>query len=400
MTQKTPLSVLLVGAGGYGSVYVESLRSLQNQRLARLCAVVDPNFSDTAACLEFAADDVLCFQDLESCIQANPPIDLAIIASPIAFHADHTCTALKAGWNVMCEKPICSTIADAKRMISARNDSGMFLEIGYQWSFSEAIQSLKIDLLAGRLGAPQRLLTRVAWPRPVSYFQRNHWAGRILDDNGSPVYDSPISNATAHYLHNMLFVAGPTLNQSATPVSVLSECYRANDIENFDAACCRVLTEEGPEILFYSAHCVKENDGPHFRFECEEATVEYSQGSEILATFKNGRRIRYGNPNESAFSKVIHCLKRCQSPIGSEDVCGAEAAMAHTQCIEAIQTTGICDLPKKLLSKSHSDTGDKLIFFEPLNEAIKQAYDAGLLFSECDFSWAMLQEPKVLQPQG
>ena len=48
----------------------------------------------------------------------------------------------------------------------------------------------------------------VSFPRPLSYFKRNDWAGHLRTPAGEDVLDSPLNNATAHYLHNMLYVLG------------------------------------------------------------------------------------------------------------------------------------------------------------------------------------------------
>src|SRR5512140_3446889 len=39
--------------------------------------------------------------------------------------------------------PLAGGLADALEMIQAQNDSGLMVAIGYQWSFSRAIQALK-----------------------------------------------------------------------------------------------------------------------------------------------------------------------------------------------------------------------------------------------------------------
>ena len=400
MKQK-PINVLLVGIGGYGDVYLEDFRAMESTDEARLCAVVDPLGREQPAWPELEAAGVPCFDDIEACIGSGIDVDLAVIVSPIAYHADHACAALKAGIHVLCEKPICATMDDARRMLAARDASGMFLEIGYQWSFSEAIQRLKADLLAGRLGTPKRLLTRVAWPRSVSYYQRNNWAGCIRDKNGKFVYDSPVNNATAHFLHNMLYVCGASQELSATPLSLTAECYRANPIENFDAACCRVETAEVPEILFYTAHCVKEVDGPHFSFECEEAQVEFSVGGEVIASLSDGRRISYGNPDLNRMRKFRHCLQRCRAPQDYTDVCGPEAAMAHTRCVEAIQGVGVRPLPEADLSRVSIKPGDALLYFPAMNAAMRDAYAEGQLFSEAGMPWAMeAQRVAISVPVG
>ncbi|MGE9291956.1 MAG: Gfo/Idh/MocA family protein, partial [Puniceicoccales bacterium] len=265
-----PVRLLLVGIGGYGAIHLRHIQSLQKEEKVILDAVVDP-FPDRAADWpKLQKEGIPAFPTLEDYLSQRSPAELAIICSPIPYHADQTDAALKAGMNVLCEKPIAATLSDARRMeASARSHPDQFLEIGYQWSFSHSIQALKQDILNGDLGAPLRLRTRVAWPRTDAYYNRNNWAGRNYTPQGQPVFDNPVSNATAHYLHNMLYLCGPAMDQSALPIRMEAECYRANPIETFDAACCRINTREGAEILFYTAHCASETDGPAFFFEFE-----------------------------------------------------------------------------------------------------------------------------------
>ena len=54
--------------------------------------------------------------------------------------------------------------------------------IGYQWSYSEGIQSLKKDILTGRFGKPLRMKSMCLWSRDFSYFSRNNWAFRKKDE--------------------------------------------------------------------------------------------------------------------------------------------------------------------------------------------------------------------------
>ena len=141
-------------------------------------------------------------------------------------------------------------------MIRARDEAGKLVAIGYQWSFSSPIQRLKRDILAGGLGAPRRLRSVCLWPRDEVYYTRNDWAGRQRAADGSWILDSPVNNAMAHDLHNMLYLLGPSIDRSAQPVEIVAELYRANDIENFDTAALRVRTTSGAEVLFYGSHAI------------------------------------------------------------------------------------------------------------------------------------------------
>ncbi len=105
--------------------------------------------------------------------------------------------------------------------------------------------------MEGVFGRAVRLKTITLWPRTHSHYARSRWAGRIKDDHGSWVLDSPVNNATAHYLHNMLYLLGKTTNSSARPASVEAELYRANNIENYDTGALRIKTEEGAEIFSF-----------------------------------------------------------------------------------------------------------------------------------------------------
>ena len=202
--------------------------------------------------------------------------ELVIASGPIHKHAPVTCFALENGSNVLCEKPLAGTIQEAKIMLEAEKSSGRFVAVGYQWSFSDTIQELKKDIIHGQLGEPIRLKMILLWPRALSYYNRNDWAGKIKSPEGGWILDSPVQNATAHYLHNMLYILGEKRETSALPTEVEAELYRANRIENYDAAALRCSTEKGVEILYYAAHCVPENKGIILEYEFENAIVEYN----------------------------------------------------------------------------------------------------------------------------
>jgi len=147
-------------------------------------------------------------------------------------------------------------------MREVRDRTGKSVAIGYQWSFSEAIQKLKHDVMQLSLGKAKRLKTLVLWPRDEAYFARNRWAGAIKDAKGNPVLDSPVNNACAHYLHNMLYVLGHCVDRSAQPRRVTAELYRAQPIQNYDTAAIRVITLDGTELLFIVSHSTAIQRGP------------------------------------------------------------------------------------------------------------------------------------------
>jgi predicted dehydrogenase len=387
------VEIVLVGIGGYGRLYAQSVQEWQAKGRARICAVVDPmaeltpNWPNLAPNL--AGAGIPCYDSIEAFDDTDARAHLAVISSPIAFHAGQSVAALRGGMNVLCEKPMAATVEDALHMRNARDASGRFLEIGYQWSFSEAVQRLKSDILAGRLGAPRELKTWVAWPRGSDYYSRNNWAGRIRDHEGRWVLDSPANNATAHFLHNMLYVLGPSMNSSARPIAITAECYRANPIESFDACCCRVETAARADVFFFTAHCVKDRMGPVFRFVFDEAVVEYDGQGEIIARFQDGREQVYGDPGREPMRKLGHAIDTCRSPEEKHEVCGPEAAMAQTLCVHGLHKTPICDFPSDLVARESKGNDTFLAYVPGLEEAMRRGFEQGALFSEMKLPWAV-----------
>src|SRR5690554_2837391 len=223
------ISVLLVGIGGYGQYYVRELLGNSERDDYQLSGVVDP-YADVSPVIKGIRErEIPVYKSLEGFFQDNNA-DYVCIASPIQFHARQTITALENGAAVLCEKPLTPTVQEGREMLKAREGAGRPVGIGYQWSFSSAIQTLKKDIIKGIFGKPLRLKTVVIWPRDYAYYNRNSWAGRIKDSSGKWIMDSVASNATAHYLHNMFYVLGRKIEESARPLSLEAELYRANKI--------------------------------------------------------------------------------------------------------------------------------------------------------------------------
>ncbi len=284
----TRVSVVLSGIGGYGGQYLDALLDPASQDRVELVGAVDPFPERCARLAELRARGVPVFPSLQA-FYAQASAELAIISAPIHEHCPQTCLALEHGSHVLCEKPLAATVQDADRMIEARDRAGRQAAIGYQWSFCPAILDLKRDILAGRFGQARRLTTVVLWPRTQDYYRRNAWAGRQKSVDGAWVLDSPVNNAAAHYLHNMLFVLGEAVDRSAGLDRAQAELYRANPIENYDTAALRCFTDGGAEVLFYTSHAVSENVGPQFVFEFERGVVRLDGLDGVInATLEDG----------------------------------------------------------------------------------------------------------------
>ncbi|MFA6930496.1 MAG: Gfo/Idh/MocA family oxidoreductase [Lentisphaeria bacterium] len=392
-----PVSVVLVGIGGYGGTYCNLLLNDEQSR-GKIVGIVDP-FASKAPHYEQLKSLKLPFYDTLTEFYQHHSAELAILSTPIHLHCSQTCEALANQSHVLCEKPLCAQLQEAEKMIAARRASGLQVAIGYQWSYSTAIQSLKADILTGRMGRPLRLKTMVLWPRTDKYYARNNWAGAMKNSAGVWILDSPANNACAHYLHNMLYLLGSATNQSVRPTRLQAELYRANPISNYDTACFRIGTECGAEVLFYTTHASARLLGPVSHFSFENAEIEYNNTEgDIRATFADGTRKNYGNPNRDGVAEKLWTTLQAIRGQGSI-FCGIEASMMQTLCIHAAMQScsQIQDFPRDLIYKA-GVPGNQVRVMTGLAELLEKAYQEAALPAEISpAAWLRLGQIVPLQ---
>ncbi|HEY2507907.1 MAG TPA: Gfo/Idh/MocA family oxidoreductase [Streptosporangiaceae bacterium] len=82
----------------------------------------------------------------------DPAIDAVYIALPNALHAEWTISALQAGKAVLCEKPLCGTLADTERVLTVAMDTGALLWEAFVFPFQPQMQRIRELIAAGAIG--------------------------------------------------------------------------------------------------------------------------------------------------------------------------------------------------------------------------------------------------------
>ena len=370
------MNILLVGAGGYATIYADALLACTDPDV-KWVGVVDPYIENSAAKDKICAATIPVYADMDAFYRESTA-DLVLIATPPFLHRAQSICALSHGANVLCEKPVAPTVAEAEEMLAAEERYGKFIAVGYQWSYSDEIQALKRDVLNGTLGAPVSLKTLISWPRNRAYYARGGgWGGRISKD-GITVLDSVASNACAHYLHNMLFVLGDSMETSAAPDTVAAQLYRANDIENFDTCAIKMGMRNKAELLFIASHVGKQSYEPEFEYVFENAVVRYREGDpdgEIVAYFKDGGTKSYGRPHNHTLKKAWDCVRAIRE--GTRPVCTVATAIEHTRVIDRLWRE--CEIKNFVPSLIREDTADNRVYVDGLYEKMLAAYESGKL---------------------
>jgi len=138
---KPRLAVL--GCGYWGSNHIRTLKGL-----GALHAVSDLNraraegFASEQDCLAIEPDALFSRDDVDAIVMALPP----------QFHAEMAIRAVEAGKDVLVEKPVALTVADAEREVAAAKACGRIFMVGHVLRFHPAFEKLKALVDAGELG--------------------------------------------------------------------------------------------------------------------------------------------------------------------------------------------------------------------------------------------------------
>jgi len=82
----------------------------------------------------------------------DPAVDVVLITTPNALHAEQAVAAARAGKHVLCDKPLALSAADAERVIRECGQAGVRLGINFQTRHLACFEETKRLIDAGEIG--------------------------------------------------------------------------------------------------------------------------------------------------------------------------------------------------------------------------------------------------------
>ncbi len=182
----------MIGCGGFQRYRLGNLAKVAD---AEVVALVDPEEKQIELTKEKHPDlaDVVTFNDHAEMLDKVKP-DAVMIATPHTQHVTQILDSLAAGANVCCEKPLVTTVADAHRIIKARDESGKVGMVSYQRHFQAEYRFIKSQIESGKVG-PVQFITAMqgqSWLRGTKGTWRQLHSlsgGGQLNDSGSHLID-------------------------------------------------------------------------------------------------------------------------------------------------------------------------------------------------------------------
>lgn len=207
----------LAGAGWMAAVHGLAVRSLPG---GRVVAVASRTVEAATRLAAEAGGRAVSYDDLPA------GADMVVVATPPARHAADALRAMAAGAAVVVEKPLCTTLEDADRLVRVVEAGGL-LTYAENLLFADATGAALSEIAA--IGPLRHLTARALQPRPTwGDFTRRHWGGGVLFDLG------------VHPLALLVRAAG-----SAVPVAVQAELSASEGLEVEDHARVRLRFDDG-----------------------------------------------------------------------------------------------------------------------------------------------------------
>jgi UDP-N-acetylglucosamine 3-dehydrogenase len=171
------LRIGVIGLGWFGEIHCEAIIGVPNLELAALCTRTESRLGELAK--KFGVKKT--FTDYRKLL-ADPEIDAVSIVTMWDQHTDPAVASLEAGKHVFLEKPITSTVVDARKVIAASKRAKGILQIGHICRFNPRYRAAKDAIAAGRIGKIVSLASRRNIPAA--------WTPTILEKIGPIVGDA------------------------------------------------------------------------------------------------------------------------------------------------------------------------------------------------------------------
>ncbi len=253
----------------------------------------------------------------------DPEIEAVSVCTPNNVHAQISIDALKAGKNVLCEKPAARTYAEALEMQKAQHESGKVLNIGVVNRFNDSVNRIKKYIDDGKLGEVYQVYASFRAHRQIpglggAFTTKAIAGGGALIDWG------------VHYLDIVMYCCGDPAVKTVTGEAF---CKLGKDMEDYtysfmwagppkydgvydvDDSVTAVIRTSGPVITVNGAWAQNINEEDRYiDFLGTKAGIRLRYGKDFtLSTTEDGALVAYTPEfeNTDMFQNEIDAFVRC-----------------------------------------------------------------------------------------
>jgi predicted dehydrogenase len=223
----------IVGAGFMGEVHARAVRAAGGV-VAEVAASTPERSAAAAARLgaEAAAESA------EALLTADD-VDVVHVCTPNALHVPIAGQALAAGKPVVCEKPLATTVDDARRLTTTAAQAGVVATVPFVYRFYATVREARARIAAGEAG-PLRLLHGTYLQDWLSKRQDSNW--RVDPELGGA--SRAFGDIGVHWCDLMEFTTGHRVTR------LTARMVTAFDRRPSDSGPAAAGTEDAATVLF------------------------------------------------------------------------------------------------------------------------------------------------------
>src|SRR5690348_10244245 len=162
-----PVRLLVIGTGARGSDLIRALNTIEGAEIAGGCDDYEPHLRQGE---RYAGPAARAFADYRQALDQLKP-QAVVIAVPLFLHYPIARDALEAGCDVFCEKTMCYTVDEARRLAAQVEASGRVFQVGLQRRANPIYQQAAALVQTGMLGRITAIQAQWHrnnnWRRPV-----------------------------------------------------------------------------------------------------------------------------------------------------------------------------------------------------------------------------------------
>lgn len=171
-------TIAIIGYGGMGGYHAKQLLSLPEE--FRLAGVYDINPARIDAAEK---DGIHGYRSLEE-VFADPEVRTVLLAVPNNFHKPLSIAAMRAGKNVICEKPVMLNAAELEEVIAVSKETGRQFSVHQNRRWDKDYRIMRDVVESGMIGKVYSIESRVFGTVGAMYGWR-----AFKDYGGGMVYD-------------------------------------------------------------------------------------------------------------------------------------------------------------------------------------------------------------------
>ena len=214
-------------------------------------------------------------------------IDVVVVATPPQIHSAVATTFLKAGIDVICEKPLTRTLSEAEELKSIVDGSGRIFVLTHCYAGFPMVRHARDLIASGVLGRIRIIEAEFAGGAPGVAVEpddaaQRHWRFRA----SSMGKEALLGEVGSHAYHLMRYVAGATPRRLSARMQTL-----APNREVFDNAYLDFDYADGAVGRLWASYVATGTQhGLSFRIYGEDASVEWREEDAEFLRFKPLRK--------------------------------------------------------------------------------------------------------------